>query len=155
MGYLFSAPLLFAVALSKSESATGLKAAEWVLLVSGLILLWGAAGEYLEDHKKLYKLPRWLQWTKFVFVLMVVGGLIGEFIGDAGVFVFSEELQSIEDQELTRLGDTATSLENRLKSVSDSADKAQEKSGNAISASTKALTVATGARKERILSRRI
>ena len=102
----------------------------------------GAAGEYLEDHGKLHKLPRWLQWTKLVFILMVVGGLIGEFLGDAGVFVFSEELQSIEDQELTRLGDTATSLENRLKSVSAAADKAQDQSGNAVSASTKALRTA-------------
>src|SRR5580704_14840117 len=148
MGYLFSAPLLFAVALSKAESATGLKVAEWLLLVSGLTLLWGAAGEYLEDHGKLHKLPRWLRWTKLIFILMVVGGLIGEFIGDAGVFVFSEELQSIDDQELTRLGDTATSLETRLKSVSGAVDNAQDKSGKAILASTKALTVATGARKE-------
>ena len=89
MGYFIS--------LSKSATETRLKAAELTILFSGLALVLGAIGEYLEDQDKLPK------WTKPIFILMVVGSLIGEFVGDAGVYLFSEQLQTINDREIVGL----------------------------------------------------
>ncbi len=99
MGNLFS--------LSKAITETGLDVSELLLLVCGLVLAVGAAGEYLEDHDRL---PSWMIWhrkPKLVFVWMVAISLVGEFIGDAGVFVFSGHLQTIADGEYADLNKEA------------------------------------------------
>jgi hypothetical protein len=95
MGYLFSLSWF-----SKSATETALYIAELGIVVSGAILTFGAVGEYLEDH---HKLPRWMEWPKLVFIILVVLGLIGEFFGDGAVFVFSEHLQSINEAEAKAL----------------------------------------------------
>jgi len=95
MGYFFS---LFA--LSKSATETALKNSEATIVVSGLLLAFGAIGEYLEEHNRL---PRWMRWPKIVFIVLVVASLIGEFFGDGGVFVFSEHLESINNAETSAL----------------------------------------------------
>jgi hypothetical protein len=95
MGYFFS---LFS--LSKSTTETAVNVAEVVILASSLVLVFGAIGEYLEGH---HGLPAWMEWPKIVFIVLVVIGLIGEVIGDAGVYVFSEHLQSINDAEESAL----------------------------------------------------
>jgi hypothetical protein len=107
MGYFFS--------LSKSTTEHCLNASELLLLVCGAVLAFGAAGEYLEEHDVL---PRWMRWSrepKLVFVWMVAISLIGEFAGDAGVYLFSGHLQSIADQEIkdanSRALDAKTSAE--------------------------------------------
>jgi len=108
MGYFFS--------LSKSTTEHWLNGCELLPLVCGLVLAYGAAGEYLEEHGKL---PGWMRWTrepKFIFVWMVAISLFGEFAGDAGVYIFSGHLQSISDQEIkdanSRALDAATSARN-------------------------------------------
>src|SRR5579859_1339859 len=95
MGYFFS--LLF---LSKSATSIDLDISEAFLLISGLLLLVGAIGEYLEDHKRL---PRWANWPKLTFEIIVAVSLAGEFIAYGGVFVFSRHLQSIDDAEVSSL----------------------------------------------------
>jgi hypothetical protein len=102
MGYLFSW-----ASLSKSASETALNGSEFLLLACGLVLAVGAAGEYLEDHGRL---PDWMKWSrkpKLVFVWMVAISLLGEFIGDAGVLMFSGHLQSISDSESAALNKEA------------------------------------------------
>ena len=89
-----------ALEILKSATESALNDSEIGLLVSGLVLAVGAIGEYLEEHGKL---PRWMGWPKLVFIGMVVFGLIGEFVGDAGVFVFSGHLQTIGDSEIADL----------------------------------------------------
>jgi hypothetical protein len=86
--------------LSKSATEIGLDASEIVLLISGFILLLGAVGEYAADHSKL---PKSLAWPKLVFILMVAVSLLGEWLGDAGVYLFSAHLQSISDSENLKL----------------------------------------------------
>lgn len=95
MGHLLSLSFL-----SKSATETALNVAEWVIFVSSVVLAFGALGEYLEEHDKL---PRWMDWPKLVFIILVVASLIGEVFGDAGVFVSSERLQSINDAESNAL----------------------------------------------------
>jgi hypothetical protein len=95
MGYCVSL-----LVLSKSATESLLDASEIVLIVSGFVLLFGAVGEYLEAHGKL---PRWIKWPKLVFILMVVASLVGEFIGDGGVFLFSRHLQTISEKEFADL----------------------------------------------------
>jgi hypothetical protein len=58
--------------------------------------MFGAIGEYLEQHEKL---PSWIKWPRLVFVSMVALSLVGEFISDAGVFLASHKLQTISDAE--------------------------------------------------------
>jgi hypothetical protein len=96
MGYL---------SLSKAAAETALDGSEILLIVSGLVLAFGAIGEYLLDHER--KLPRWIRWPKLAFILMVVVSLIGEFSGDAGVFFFSRQLQAISDGEYAALNKEA------------------------------------------------
>src|ERR1022692_2046648 len=79
--------------MSKATAENGHTVSELVIIVSGLLLALGAVGEYLEEHGKFPK------WTKWVFISAVVVSLIGEFSGDAGVFVFSEHLQATSDSE--------------------------------------------------------
>jgi hypothetical protein len=89
MGYFFS--------ISKSPAETWLNAFEALLLACGLVLAFGAAGEYLEDHSRL---PGWMKWSrkpKIIFVWMVAISLFGEFARDARVFLFSGRLQAIND----------------------------------------------------------
>jgi len=98
MGYLLSW-----LSLSKSTAETGLNVSESLLVLCGLVLAFGAAGEYIEEHGTL---PRWMAWSrrpKLVFVWMVAISLMGEFIGDAGVFLFSGTMQNIQDQEANDL----------------------------------------------------
>jgi hypothetical protein len=102
MGYLFSW-----ASLSKSATERALDSSEILILLCGLILAIGAAGEYIEEHGTL---PEWTKWSmhpKMVFVWMVALSLAGEFIGDAGVFVFSGHLQTINDGEYATLNKEA------------------------------------------------
>jgi len=72
---------------------------ESLLVLCGLVLAFGAAGEHIDEHGRL---PHWMEWSrkpKLVFVWMVALSLIGEFAGDAGVFLFSRAVQAIQDQE--------------------------------------------------------
>lgn len=147
MGYFLS---LFS--FSKSATETALNVAELVIIISGLLLAFGAVGEYLEEH---HKLPRWMGWPKIIFIVLVVVSLLGEFLGDAGVFIFSSHLQTIEDLELSAMGSNAEQLEARLKTVGDKATRAEStagaastKSSKAVVASGNALRLARGARKE-------
>jgi len=84
----------FFSSLPKESAERWQTISEVVLVVSGLALAFDAIGEYLGDHEKL---PRLLKWPKLVFILIVVASLIGEFAGDAGVFLTSRRLQEVED----------------------------------------------------------
>jgi hypothetical protein len=103
MGYLFS----LLASMSKATTETFLNISELVILGSGFLLAFGAIGEYLVEHGKLLT---WIRWPKIVFVVMVVVSLIGEFLGDAGVYIFSSHLQTISDQELGDVIDENTDL---------------------------------------------
>lgn len=97
-----------------------MNASEIVILICGLILAFGAAGEYLEEHATL---PAWMKWSrrpKMVFVWMVALSLVGEFLGDAGVFMFSGHLQSISDVEVAKLTKTASEADERSKTLDKS-----------------------------------
>jgi hypothetical protein len=112
MGYFLS--------LSKETTEHWLNAAELMLLVCGLVLAYGAAGEYLEEHGKLPRSMRWAREPKLVFVWMVAISLFGEFAGDAGVYIFSGQLQTISDTELTQLKNENLKLQGQ---VGDTAEK--------------------------------
>ena len=140
------------LAASKSGTETALDVSEIFLIVSGLILTWGAIGEYLEEHDKL---PRWMKWPKLVFILMVVVGLLGEFFSDAGVYVFSRHLQTLEGADIKALEITSakalsdsTAAIDEAKTALGVADAAKTESGKAKEAASTAESVAHTARKE-------
>jgi hypothetical protein len=112
MGYLFSW-----LSLSKSAAEHGLDFCEILIILAGLVLTLGAIGEYAKEH---HKLPLSLRCPMWVFILMVVGGLIGEFVGDAGVFLFSGTLQTISDEEVAKLTKKANEADERSKKLEQS-----------------------------------
>jgi hypothetical protein len=107
MGYCFSS-------LSKSATENLLNVSEIGLIISGFVLLFGAVGEYLEEHGKL---PRWMKWPKIVFIIMVVASLVGEFLCDAGVFIFSSHLQTINEGEFAALNIRASEANERAQTL--------------------------------------
>ncbi len=138
MGYLLSWP-----SLSKFAAENWLNSSEILIIAAGFVLAFGAIGEYLEEHGRL---PCWIAWPKIVFILMVVISLVGEFLGDAGVFVFPNELQRIEGAEIEALDKKAkTASEDADKAVNDSAG-AKRDSKDAIDSASAAAKAASSAR---------
>jgi len=128
---------------SKSAVETSLNVAELIIIVSGLALAFGAIGEYLEEHSKL---PRWMGWPKLVFIILVVTSLIGEFLGDAGVFVFSRQLQKIEGAEISDLDVRAKGAVEDATTALRNADDAKRKAGDASTAASQAKGAADNAK---------
>jgi len=87
--------------LSKHATTLALDSSEVALLLFGLLLVVGLVGEYSESD-------RWKKYVK-VFEMLVILGVAGELIADAGVFAFSARLQSISDIEVARLNVAAES----------------------------------------------
>jgi hypothetical protein len=140
MGYLFPWPTL-----SKLSAEEWLNRSEILIILAGFVLAFGAIGEYLESHNRL---PKWMAWPKLAFILMVVISLMGEFVGDAGVFVFSKELQRIEGNEIDALDKRAKAAGNdAVKAVADAAE-ATKKSQDALSSASDAARSALAAKLE-------
>jgi len=78
MGYFFS--------LSKSATAAALGVSELALLAFGVVLVVGLIGEIKSKRK--------------IFEWLVILGVAGELFADGGVFLFSNQLQTISDLEL-------------------------------------------------------
>jgi hypothetical protein len=147
MGYFLSW-----FSLSKSATSTALDVSDIVLLVSGALLLFGALGEYLEDHKRL---PRWMRWPKLIFEIIVAVSLAGELIADGGVFVFSHHLQKLEGADIDALErksakalDDSNAAIGEAKAASDEAAAAKLESSNAKGIANASDRLARGTRKE-------
>lgn len=146
--YLVSRP-------AESILETGLNASEIIIVVSGFVLAWGAAGEYLDEHEHLTWLPSVFRWPKLVFVLMVAISLAFEFIGDAGVYICSSRLQILEGATIKALDSKATEAGRKAEGAITSSDAALGKASGASEVSQKAygtsgeaMRVARGARQE-------
>jgi hypothetical protein len=144
---------------TKEDAEHNLNFSEVMLVICGLLLAFGAIGEYLEEHNKL---PRWMRWPKLVFIVLVASSLVGEFLGDAGVFVSSKKLQEIEGAEIHALdikanlartnandaiGKSQTAIK-RSGSADTAAKAAVDKSSTAEKSAFNALSLAKGARQE-------
>lgn len=114
------------LSLSKSSTAFWLHASEAVLFGFGVLLVIGLIGEI--------KVPWWNSWFR-KFELLLIIRVAGELIGDGGVFIFSEHLQTIADAEvktaITQAGEARTSAgkaEERAGKATERASKADERS---------------------------
>jgi hypothetical protein len=154
MGYLIS---LFS--LSEEATSTALDVSEVVLCISGLLLLFGAVGEYLFDHDRL---PGWMKWSKVIFEIIVAISLGGELLADGSVAIPSHRLQKLEGfdiQALDRktrsatdkagdaLGKSSTAASKAL-SAEGASVRALDKSGKAEIVASGAMALARGARAE-------
>lgn len=142
MGYFFS---LFS--LSKSATNSALNWSELALLVFGVVLVIGLVGEYktLEPHSRRMKL----------FEMLVIIGVLGELVGDGGIFVFSNQLQVISESEIAdankKAGEAKTSAEisaQAAQTAEDASGRAVDASGKATESALGALSLASSARKE-------
>ncbi len=82
--------------LSRGSTLSWLHASEVFLFIAGIILAVGIIGEI---KTPAWSLPR-LRSRLHAFEIMVLIGVMGELLGDGGVFLFSEHLQALSDAEL-------------------------------------------------------
>lgn len=134
------------MSLSEPTTILWLHISEWALLAFGLLLVLGLIGEYrlLHGHPRLK-----------LFALLVLFGCGGELVCDAGIFLFSEHLQSIQQSVVSDLSTLASEADTKAKAaLIDSgtaikqSDEAESKSQIASDAAGKAQTVANGASTE-------
>lgn len=104
------------LSLSKSASTAGLHVSEITLLLFGVLLVVGLIGEYAKSD-------RWKKHLK-TFEMLVIIGVAGELFADGGVFLFSEHLQIIADQEITEATKEAGDAAQSAKTARDEADAA-------------------------------
>jgi hypothetical protein len=154
MGYLIS---LFS--LSESATSAALDISEGALCISGLLLLFGAIGEYLFDHNKL---PRWMNWPKLTFEIIVAVSLCGELLADGSVAVLSHRLQNLEGNDIQALDSkariagekataalgTSSAAFTKAQAAEDASGRAVDKSGKAETTASRAITLANKARQE-------
>lgn len=119
MEYLFS---LFS--LSKSATTSALNWSELILLIFGIVLVAGLVGEYKtpEPHSRRMKF----------FEMLVIVGVLGELLGDGGIFLFSKQLQVISEIEIAGANknagdakDSAIAAQHALEEVSKHAEAIQ------------------------------
>ena len=88
-----------ALSLSKSATLFVFDISEWMLLVFGILLVMGLIGERKTDKRSTICHKRWYRR----FELFVIIGVVGELLGDGGIFFSSRKLQAISDLEVARL----------------------------------------------------
>lgn len=118
MGYFFS---LFS--LSKSATNGALNWSELALLIFGIVLIVGLVGEYRtsDPHSRCMKF----------FEMLVIIGVLGELVGDGGIFLFSHQLQVISDNEILEANRNAGDAKSSAKAAAVAAARANEAAGNA------------------------
>jgi hypothetical protein len=89
--------VLFLSSLSEASAKSWLGASEILLLIASLVLVIGIIGEWPDSvswkRSTLYKLAK----------AAVVIGVVGEMLGDAGIFETSARLESLREAENTKL----------------------------------------------------
>jgi hypothetical protein len=117
MGYFFS---LFS--LSKAATTTALNCSELSLLLFGIVLVIGLVGEYKTDqHSRRMKLCE----------MLVIIGVLGELLGDGGVFLFSNQLQVISDNEIREANNKALDAKTSAEGAAGAAARAHAEAGKA------------------------
>jgi len=109
--------------VSKSTASLGLHISEVVLLAFGLLLAVGLVGEYTKSDK-------WKEYARLC-ELMVIVGVLGELIGDGGMFLFSEALQSVSDLEVAQLNVKAAGAEQKAAEERERAAQAEARAAEA------------------------
>jgi len=125
--------------LTKAQVSTLFSISEWILLVSTIILVTGIIGEA--------KTPWWRR-RHDLYVFLVALGCVGEFFGEAGMFVFSRGLQTLEEAEISRANTLAGNAANNATRAENAADKAEIISSKAGTSAEAALRKADSARKD-------
>jgi hypothetical protein len=100
MGYLLS--------LSKSATVIGLNLSEWSLLICGVALAIGIAGEIRSGIWRL---------SKHVCEYLVLWAVLGELISDGGVFFFSSQLERISNIEIAEVSKHAADARERAAKI--------------------------------------
>jgi hypothetical protein len=83
--------------LSSSEAKLWLRASEWTLIIAAILLAIGLAGEWPEAET--WKKSLWYKAAK----LAVIIGVMGELLGDAGVFEAGDRLESLDNSKIIAL----------------------------------------------------
>jgi hypothetical protein len=80
-----------------------------VALIAGFLLVIGLLGEYPDSR-------RWKQsWLYTIAKIAVIVGVLGELIGDAGIFKTSERLQQLTDESILKTVNVEKAMVQQLK----------------------------------------
>ena len=143
-------PLMtFLLPQTQSATSTCLDISEWLLLICGLMLVIGIAGEYEKLPKRLFP------WSASIFVTLVIVSIFGEVVADAGVFIFSKHLQTLEGADIQTLSQKselalrhADDADSKAQSAAALLDIAKSNADTAKQSAGRAQTLAHDARKE-------
>ncbi|MFL6350239.1 MAG: hypothetical protein ACJ74Z_00085, partial [Bryobacteraceae bacterium] len=108
---------------SRSSATLALHISEVLLFLFGVVLILGLLGEYQESEY-------WKKRLK-IFELMVIIGVVGELWADGAIFMFSEQVQAIDEARVAKLDQEVISAETEAKDAYTSAGKAVSKAGEA------------------------
>jgi len=128
------------LSFSKSTTTVSLEISEIALFLFGVLLVVGLIGEYAESEK-------WKRYVK-TFEMCVIIGVAGELFTDGGIFVFSNRLQTIANQEIAVLTKQSGDTKDSAVKAADAATIAKNQSDAAVASAFSALDLAKGARRE-------
>lgn len=83
--------------LSSSGAKSWLRLSEWTLIIAAILLAVGLTGEWPEADS--WKKSLWYKAAK----LAVIIGVMGELLGDAGVFEAGDRLESLDNAQIITL----------------------------------------------------
>jgi hypothetical protein len=123
------------LSLSKSGTLLALHISELMLVVLGILLAFGIAGEY-GKALPVKLMPEWYEAKRSrsrgtLFMWMVIVGVVGEFFCDAGILVFSSHLETIAEGEYSGLNTEAGKARRAAGDAEKSAADATERAANA------------------------
>jgi len=106
---------------SKANAEVWLSRGELGLVIFGAVIIIGLVGEYWAERKKHRHEQSWIaplrqkRWNwEFIFLLVVVLSIVGEFVSDADIWITSDVLQTIADSEIENLRSTNNKLEAQI-----------------------------------------
>lgn len=120
-----------------SAATSFLHFCEWLLLASSFVLTAGVVCEYRESKK----------WKR-LFQALVIIGLAGELISDAGIITFSRRLAQLEGIAINDLAEKAKRASERADGAIADATTAKNEASKAKADANTASYVASSARRE-------
>ena len=128
------------LSLSKSATSFALDASEIALLLFGLVVVIGVAGEVAKGE-------RWKPYVR-LFEVLVIFGVAGELLADGGIFLFSKHLQTIAELEIAELTKTAGNAKASAEGAANAASRANTAAGDALDKSNAAKDAASKAQEK-------
>jgi hypothetical protein len=112
--------MIFLSSLSSDDAKWWLGTSELLLIVSAIVLSLGLGGEWSDSDA--WKKRVWYKLAKAAVIL----GVVGELLGDAGIFEATARLQTLEERSIADANAIASAAKDRAASAEKEAAEANE-----------------------------